>query len=93
MRIGIRGKRFVTVVPIATRWVRAIDISTAVAAAVYLGTIMWVGRTEVTAALRPVGVDTLIGLLALSSLNYGVRFLRWHYYVRSFARRCHLAAS
>jgi uncharacterized protein (TIRG00374 family) len=52
-------------------------------AAVYLGTILWVGRTEVTAALRPVGVDTLIGLLALSLLNYGLRFLRWHYYVRS----------
>jgi uncharacterized protein (TIRG00374 family) len=73
----------VATAPLATRWVRAIAISTAVAAAVYLGTIMWAGRTEVTAALSLIGVDTLIGLLALSLLNYGLRFVRWHYYVRS----------
>jgi uncharacterized protein (TIRG00374 family) len=83
MRIGIRGERSVATVPLATRWVRAIAISTAVAAAVYLGAIMWAGRTEVTAALSLIGVDTLSGLLALSLLNYGLRFVRWHYYIRS----------
>ena len=70
-------------VPLGSRWVRAIAVSTAVAAAVYLGAVMWAGRAEVAAALKLVGVDTLIGLLALSLLNYGLRFARWHYYIRS----------
>lgn len=48
---------------------------------------MWAGRIEVSAALRLVSVDTLIGLLGLSLLNYGLRFVRWHYYIRSLGGR------
>jgi glycosyltransferase 2 family protein len=67
--------------PIATKWVKAAAISTSVAAAVYLATVSWVGRADVSAALKLVSADTLIALLALSTINYGVRFLRWHYYL------------
>jgi glycosyltransferase 2 family protein len=48
---------------------------------------MWAGRVEVGAALRLVSVETLIGLLGLSLLNYGLRFVRWHYYIRSLGGR------
>jgi glycosyltransferase 2 family protein len=68
--------------PLATKWIKAVAISTAAAAAVYLGTVLWAGRVEVGAALKMVSLDLVFVLLALSGLNYGLRFLRWHYYLR-----------
>lgn len=68
--------------PIAAKWVRAISISTAIAAAAYLTTVLWVGRSQVAAALKLISVETLIGLVGLSVTNYALRFLRWHYYIR-----------
>jgi uncharacterized membrane protein YbhN (UPF0104 family) len=62
---------------------KGIVLSTVAAAAAYLATVLWVGRLDVSAALRLVSVDTLLGLLALSTMNYGLRFLRWHYYLRA----------
>jgi hypothetical protein len=67
--------------PIAAKRAKAAAISTGVAAAVYLATVLWVGRADVSAALKLVGADTLIALLALTAINYGVRFLRWYYYL------------
>jgi uncharacterized membrane protein YbhN (UPF0104 family) len=65
------------------RWLRGVVITTAVAAAAYLSTVLWVGRLEVIAALRLVSAETFLGLLALSTMNYGLRFLRWHAYLRA----------
>jgi glycosyltransferase 2 family protein len=69
--------------PLALKWIKAVAISTAAAAALYLVTVLWAGRVEVGAALKMVSVDLTFGLLALSALNYGLRFLRWHYYLRA----------
>ena len=66
---------------IGPRWLKAIVVSTIVAAAIYLAAVAWVGRAEVGAALKLIGVDTLAGLLALSCVNYGLRFARWHCYL------------
>lgn len=67
--------------PLAAKWVKAVAISVAAAAAVYLVAVLWAGRAQVGAALQMVSVDLILGLLALSALNYGLRFLRWHYYL------------
>lgn len=82
MRFGILRNYSVAVEPLALKWIKAVAISTAVAAALYLITAFWAGRLEVGAALKMVSVDLIFGLLALSALNYGLRFLRWHYYIR-----------
>lgn len=68
---------------LATSWVKAIVISTILAATAYLITVLWVGRLDVSAALKMIGMDTLVELLALSSLNYALRFARWHCYLRA----------
>jgi glycosyltransferase 2 family protein len=58
-------------------------ISTVAAAAAYLAAALWAGRSEVAGALQLVPIGTLIGMLSLSALNYALRFLRWHYYLRT----------
>ena len=58
-------------------------ISTVAAAASYLAAALWAGRAEVAGALQLVPVGTLMGMLSLSALNYALRFLRWHYYLRT----------
>jgi uncharacterized protein (TIRG00374 family) len=73
-----------------TRWVRAIAISTAAAAAVYMGAVLWAGRSQVGASLKLVSIGALLALLGLSLLNYGLRFLRWHYYLHSLGCRISL---
>jgi uncharacterized protein (TIRG00374 family) len=83
MRRVIRRMCSVAVEPIARGWLKGIVLSTVAAAAAYLATVLWVGRLDVSAAVSLVSVDTLLGLLALSMMNYGLRFLRWHYYLRT----------
>lgn len=61
---------------------KGIILSTAAAAAAYLIVVLWAGRTEVGAALRMISAGGLSTVLALSTLNYGLRFLRWHFYLR-----------
>lgn len=73
-----------------TRWVRAIAISTAAAAAVYMAAVLWAGRSEVLAALRLVSAGAMLALLGLSLLNYGLRFSRWHYYLHALGCRISL---
>jgi uncharacterized protein (TIRG00374 family) len=75
--------RLVAAEPLARRWLKGVILTTAAAAAAYLATVLWVGRHEVNAALSLVSVDTLIALLALSTMNYALRFLRWHSYLRT----------
>jgi glycosyltransferase 2 family protein len=72
----------VAIESIGSKWTKAIVISIILAAGVYLAIIAWVGRFEVSAALKLIGSDTLVALLALSSVNYVLRFGRWHYYLR-----------
>lgn len=63
-------------------WVKAVSVSIVVAAAVYLIIGLWAGRHDVAAAVALIGWGTLPILLGLSLTNYGLRFLRWHYYLR-----------
>ena len=70
-----------------TRWVRAIAVSTAAAAAVYMAAVLWAGRSEVLGALKLVSTAAMLALLGLSLLNYALRFLRWHYYLHSLGCR------
>jgi uncharacterized protein (TIRG00374 family) len=72
------------------RWVRAIAISTAAAAAVYMGAVLWAGRSEVLAALKLVSIGAMLTLLGLSLVNYGLRFVRWHYYLHALGCRISL---
>jgi uncharacterized protein (TIRG00374 family) len=73
----------VAVESLTSRWMKGVILSTAAAAAIYLATVLWAGRAEVGAAVRMVNADILIAVLALSTLNYGLRFVRWHYYLRT----------
>jgi uncharacterized membrane protein YbhN (UPF0104 family) len=56
--------------------------SAVIAAAAYLVCVLWSGRLEVSAAVRLIGHDTLLAILALSCANYALRFARWHWYLR-----------
>jgi uncharacterized protein (TIRG00374 family) len=60
---------------------KAVTVSIVLAATAYLIAVLWAGRADVVAAIGGVGVGTLAVLLALSLTNYGLRFLRWHYYL------------
>ena len=56
---------------------RAVFWSVALAALGYLGLSLWAGWRDVVAAVVQVGPWVLAGLLALSLVNYLLRFLRW----------------
>lgn len=64
---------------------RALLLSVAAAALGYLAFSLWGGWREVAAALAKVSLPLLLALLALSLANYGLRFLRWQYYLKRFA--------
>jgi glycosyltransferase 2 family protein len=55
--------------------------SVALAALGYLGLSLWAGWREVVTAIVKVGPIMLAGLLALSLVNYLLRFLRWARYL------------
>ncbi len=60
---------------------RAVFWSVALAALGYLGLSLWAGWREVVAAVVQVGPWVMAGLLALSLVNYLLRFLRWGRYL------------
>ncbi len=63
------------------RAVRAVLWSVVAAAVGYLGLSLWAGWREVVAAVVQVGPWVLLGLLALSLVNYLLRFMRWGRYL------------
>lgn len=81
MRAGVLRSHLVAVEPVVLRRAQAAVVSTAIAAALYLGAVSWVGRAGVGAALKMVSLPVILQLLALSLVNYGLRFARWHYYL------------
>lgn len=66
---------------------RTLSLSVVLAVAGYALFTLWGGWREVYASLRLVGVQTVVVLLLLSLVNYGVRFARWHGYLRRFGHR------
>jgi glycosyltransferase 2 family protein len=73
----------VAVEPLKAGWMKAVVASTVVAAAAYLAVVLWVGHVQVRAALQMVTPQIVVALLTLSMVNYGLRFLRWHAYLRA----------
>jgi len=72
---------------------RAMIVSVVAAALGYLGFSLWGGWSDVAAALGRVSLPLLLGLLALSLVNYGLRFVRWHHYLQLFGHRIPTASS
>jgi len=64
----------------ARHW-RALILSIALSALAYLGVSLWSGWGDVHAAVARVGWHGALVMLALSALNYGLRFLRWQLYL------------
>ena len=69
------------------RGMRALILSVILAAAGYLGFSLWGGWHEVMAALAQVSWTLIALLLALSLVNYSLRFVRWQYYLWRFGHR------
>ncbi len=63
---------------------RALSVSVALAVAGYALFTVWGGWREVLDALRSISVLDVAVLLALSLVNYGLRFRRWHGYLHRF---------
>lgn len=59
----------------------------ALAAAGYLALSLWAGWREVLASLAQVGLPVMGGILALSLVNYLLRFVRWQHYLTVLGRR------
>lgn len=64
-----------------TRSTRALALSVALAALAYLGLSLWAGWRDVLAASLALGPALFVGLLALSLVNYLLRFWRWQIYL------------
>lgn len=62
---------------------QAVMLSTLLAAAAYLVTVLWSGWSEVRQAVVAIGFAGLAIALLLSLLNYGLRFIRWQIYLQA----------
>lgn len=66
----------------ASAWqIRALGGSACLCAVGYLGFALWGGWRDVALAIRQVGAVGIGLALALSLLNYGLRFIRWQLYL------------
>ncbi|WP_026340738.1 lysylphosphatidylglycerol synthase transmembrane domain-containing protein [Thioalkalivibrio sp. ALJT] len=72
---------------------RAVMASVVVAVALYLGVALWAGAEDVWRALQMVGVGGVLLALALSLVNYTLRFTRWQLYLRTLQHRVPTMAS
>jgi uncharacterized protein (TIRG00374 family) len=66
---------------------RALIFSIVAAAAGYLAFSLWGGWEEVVAAFIEIGVIGTLIALALSLVNYGLRFVRWQLYLSKLGHR------
>ena len=71
-----------------SRWnPRHLAIAMALAAAGYLGIALWGGWNDMIEAARRVGLAGICAALALSLLNYYLRFVRWQLYLSALGYR------
>jgi uncharacterized protein (TIRG00374 family) len=61
--------------------------TTLLSALAYLGVSLWSGWADVMSALRRVGPASIAILLAMSLVNYALRFVRWQYYLGRLGHR------
>jgi uncharacterized protein (TIRG00374 family) len=64
------------------RFIRWGIVAIAFGALVYLAGTLWAGVDEMAAALERFDWRLVFPVLALTLLNYGLRFLKWHYLCR-----------
>ncbi|AUN94347.1 lysylphosphatidylglycerol synthase transmembrane domain-containing protein [Pseudazoarcus pumilus] len=62
---------------------RAVIASVVLSALAYLAFSLWGGWREVLGAVARVGAGGIALALLMSLVNYGLRFLRWQYYLRA----------
>jgi uncharacterized protein (TIRG00374 family) len=78
---------------VSPRAIRLTAWTVALAAAGYLGLSLWAGWREVAGAFARVGAAVMLGILALSLLNYLLRFARWQHYLAILGHRVPLRPS
>ncbi|MGI9308449.1 MAG: lysylphosphatidylglycerol synthase transmembrane domain-containing protein, partial [Gammaproteobacteria bacterium] len=67
--------------------IRQVIVWLVIGVALYGGIVVFSGYDEVTTALGSIGIGGWLTVLALSSLNIVVRFLRWHMYISALGHR------
>jgi len=67
--------------PLSGWRLRGLLLSVGLSAVGYLGFSLWAGWGEVSTAFARIGMAGLGAALALSLVNYGLRFLRWQHYL------------
>ncbi|MEE8388674.1 MAG: lysylphosphatidylglycerol synthase transmembrane domain-containing protein [Acidiferrobacterales bacterium] len=70
-----------TAAGLSRKQMRALVWSIALAIGGYLAVSMWSGWREVIGAASRIGLTGITIALILSLINYGLRFVRWHYYL------------
>lgn len=64
------------------RFQRWFVVAVAFGALIFLGASIWAGIDDVGAALRTFHWPWMIPVLLLTLVNYGLRFVKWHYLLR-----------
>ncbi len=64
------------------RAIKSLIVSVIIAVVLYFSAIFISGYQEILDALQKLDSFDLLFILTLSLLNYGLRFLRWHWYVK-----------
>ncbi|MFC4161797.1 lysylphosphatidylglycerol synthase transmembrane domain-containing protein [Chitinimonas lacunae] len=75
-----------TAAPLSPRTLRTVLASVALAALGYLALSLWAGWREVLAAVQLAGIGLLFGI-ALTTLNFALRYLRWRCYLAGLGHR------
>jgi uncharacterized protein (TIRG00374 family) len=68
---------------LSPKLIRQVIIWLVVGVGLYGGIVVFSGYTDVKAALSAMGINGWLTILGLSSLNFLIRFLRWHMYIRA----------
>ena len=69
------------------RWLTALSLSVLVSVALYLVVLISADAGKVLASARRLPLSGWAAILSLSLLNYALRFLRWHFYLRALGHR------
>lgn len=79
--------------PINPHWLRRLTLTAVLVVVAYAAVVFWAGHAQVAAALKTVDPLLWATLCGLSLINYGLRFLRWHYYLLRLGSRIPWRAS
>jgi len=80
-----------TLIPRVDLAIRAIAGLVALAAMLYLALALWVGWHELATSIAALGALALLGGVCVASLNYLLRFGRWHHLLLRMSQRVPVA--